>query len=87
VRSYVDLLVQHISKEDNILFPLADHVLDGGRGEAVLAGFEQAEAALDHGRLHEEMLAIADSLGARFGVVRAKSAEPFRGFCHTPTAR
>ena len=86
VRSYVDLLTQHIAKEDNILFPLADQVLQGAAGEAVIGGFESAEAALDHGRLHAEMLAIADKLGARFGVTRATAPEPFRGCCHAATS-
>jgi hemerythrin-like domain-containing protein len=86
VRAYVDLLTAHIAKEDNILFPLADHALGGAGGAAVLAGFESAEASLDHGRLHAEMLAIADALGNRFGVARATAPEPFRGCCHTSGA-
>jgi hemerythrin-like domain-containing protein len=84
VRSYVDLLTQHIAKEDNILFPLADQVLQGATSEAVLGGFEKTEATLDHGKLHAEMLAIADKLGSRFGVARAATPEPFRGCCHAP---
>jgi hemerythrin-like domain-containing protein len=84
VRSYVDLLTQHIAKEDNILFPLAERVLQGAAGEAVIGGFESTEAALDHGKLHAEMLAIADKLGARFGVSRASTPDPFRGCCHAP---
>jgi hemerythrin-like domain-containing protein len=84
VRPYVDLLTQHIAKEDNILFPLAEHALGEAGGQAVVAGFESAEASLDHGNLHAEMLVIADALGKRFGVARAVSPEPFRGCCHTP---
>jgi hemerythrin-like domain-containing protein len=87
VRSYVDLLTQHIAKEDNILFPLAEHVLGAGGGQAVLAGFESAEASLGHGKIHAEMIAIADALGKRFGVARPEQAEPFRGCCHAPPQR
>jgi hemerythrin-like domain-containing protein len=83
-RAYVDLLTQHISKEDHILFPLADHAVTGPAGDAVKAGFADAEAALDHGRLHVEMLGIADTLGRTYGVSRASALPEFRGCCHHP---
>ena len=83
-RAYADLLLQHISKEDHILFPLADHVLTGAEGEAVRAGFEKAEDDLGHGRLHAEMIGIADELGIKFGVSRATEPAGFHGCRHGP---
>jgi hemerythrin-like domain-containing protein len=86
VHAYVDLLTEHIAKEDNILFPLAEQALGDAGGQAVVAGFESAQASLDHGNLHATMLAVADELGKRFQVARSTQAEPFRGCCHTPGA-
>jgi hemerythrin-like domain-containing protein len=86
VRAYVELLTQHIGKEDHILFPLADHAIGGRDVDVVLAGFSSSEAALDHGRLHAEMLAIADALGKEFGIARAAQASVFAGCCHGPAA-
>jgi hemerythrin-like domain-containing protein len=83
VRAYADLLTQHIAKEDQVLFPLADHALRGTEAAAVKSGFENAETALDHGRLHAEMLAIADALGARYGVARAAAPSGIP-CCHAP---
>jgi hemerythrin-like domain-containing protein len=82
VRAYVDLLTQHISKEDHILFPMADHAIQGSELAAVRAGFDRAEDALDHGRLHARMIGIADALGVRYGVKRADSPGAFKGCVH-----
>jgi hemerythrin-like domain-containing protein len=83
-RSYVELLRDHIAKEDNILFPMAESVLrDEDRAE-LLASFENVE----HGELgsgtHEEMLSLANALADRFGVKRAaeRSATVLAGCCH-----
>lgn len=38
-RGYVGLLRDHIGKEDEVLFPMADHILSDDRHEAVLADF------------------------------------------------
>ena len=42
-RSYVALLRDHIAKEDEMLFPMADEILSAERHDAVLRGFEQIE--------------------------------------------
>jgi hemerythrin-like domain-containing protein len=80
---YVALLSQHISKEDHILFPLADHALVGAAADAVRESFESAEA--EHGRdgVHAEMIAVADALGQRFGIRRAAVPSAFSGCCDT----
>ena len=42
-RSYVSLLRQHIYKEDNILFPMADKVIPLEQQDLVWEGFEHVE--------------------------------------------
>jgi hemerythrin-like domain-containing protein len=60
-RRYIDLMTMHIHKEDNILFQIAEDVLD----ETVLASlrqtFEQAQAELGVG-IHEHYEQIAAEL-------------------------
>ncbi len=58
-RSYVALLRQHIFKEDNILFPLAEQVIPTELHPQVWGDFEQAE--LEDGA-HEKYLALSRSL-------------------------
>ena len=43
-RRYVRLLRDHIDKENGVLFPLADSVLDAGARQAVARGIEMLEA-------------------------------------------
>lgn len=83
--SYVELLRAHISKEDNVLFPLAESLLDDAGRAEVLAGFERAEQALPAGT-HQRALALADQLAARFGVpLAAQRRAPVAagGCCHS----
>ena len=42
-RGYIALLTQHIHKEDNILFPMADRVIPVSQQEAVLDRFAHVE--------------------------------------------
>ncbi|MBW7906334.1 MAG: hemerythrin domain-containing protein [Phycisphaerae bacterium] len=62
VRSYVDLLRQHIWKEDNVLFSMADRVLDTDGREALSRAFDagrQGAAAVDR---REHYARVADEL-------------------------
>ncbi len=59
-RGYVALLRQHILKEDNILFPMADRVIPSDEYDQVLAGFEHVEHAGPGD--HEKYLALAERL-------------------------
>ncbi|MCX5790223.1 MAG: hemerythrin domain-containing protein [Elusimicrobia bacterium] len=43
-RGYISLLTQHIFKEDNILFPMADSVLSPEKQEELTEAFEKAGA-------------------------------------------
>jgi hemerythrin-like domain-containing protein len=60
-RSYIQLLAMHIHKEDNILFKIAEQVLDESTQASLGKAFEQAEAELGEGT-HEEFEHIATAL-------------------------
>ena len=71
VRGYVALLRDHIAKEDEMIFPMADEILSADRHDAVLRGFEQIErqdsAAGEVERFHAlaaRLEAEARSIGA-----------------------
>lgn len=61
-RGYADLLTQHIHKEDNILFPMADRVIPADEHDAVLEGFERVEHEETGEGVHEKYLALAEAL-------------------------
>jgi len=66
-RGYARLLRQHIMKEDQILFPLADRVLPPAEQDRVLEGFEHVEHAETGAGVHEKYLALAEKLGREIG--------------------
>ncbi len=61
-RGYAALLRQHILKEDNVLFPMADQVIPRAAQAQVVAGFEHVEHAETGAGVHEKYLALADAL-------------------------
>jgi hemerythrin-like domain-containing protein len=67
-RGYVELLREHIAKEDSVLFPMAERML-GADGERELArAFERVEHHDLGPGTHERYLQLARSLCARLGV-------------------
>ena len=64
-RGYTALLRQHIYKEDNILFPMADQVIPPPAQAQVCEGFEHVEHEETGEGVHEKYLALADALDAR----------------------
>ena len=48
-RGYLDLLREHISKEDDILYPLAERVLPAEMRDRIVAGYRKAEEKADQG--------------------------------------
>ena len=53
-RGYIRLLTQHIDKEDNILYPIADARLSDKQQACLLEGFDKVEEErVGHGK-HEE---------------------------------
>jgi hemerythrin-like domain-containing protein len=73
---YVQLLRDHIAKEDGVLFPMAESMLD----EAARAQILDAFASFEHEDLgagvHEHMLELADGLAIHFGVPLAAERAP-----------
>jgi hemerythrin-like domain-containing protein len=59
---YVTLLRQHIHKENNILFPMADRLIPPDRQEKVAADFERIEKEEIGESLNEKYLALAEVL-------------------------
>lgn len=54
-RKYVKLLSQHIDKEDNILYPMADKNVPQKKQDDLLKGFEKVEAERMEAGKHEEL--------------------------------
>jgi hemerythrin-like domain-containing protein len=42
-RGYLEMLREHISKEDDILYPLAERVIPEGKRDGIVAGYQRAE--------------------------------------------
>lgn len=71
-RAYVRLMRDHIDKENQVLFPMAAHLLNADQQEEILAAY----AALEHEELgageHAKYLHLADALAERYGVARVE---------------
>ncbi|MCI0491086.1 MAG: hemerythrin domain-containing protein [Blastocatellia bacterium] len=65
-RQYIELLALHIQKEDNVLFNIADQLLDEESIDALQAAFEQEKEKTYPG-LHERYERIAEELENEFG--------------------
>jgi hemerythrin-like domain-containing protein len=65
VAEYVSLLRQHIDKEDNVLFVMAESALHPERVEAMSAAFERVESEHAEPDRHERYLALAEELTRR----------------------
>jgi hemerythrin-like domain-containing protein len=59
---YVDLLRQHIMKEDSVLFPMAGRVIRGQERAEVADAFEQLQQEERAEGVHEKYLSVAESL-------------------------
>ena len=69
--AFVRLMREHMTKEDQRLFPVADRMLTDADQELVRAAFAHAEAHDPAHRAHEEYVRLADELADRFGVRKA----------------
>ncbi len=61
-RAYVRLLREHIQKEDEILFRMADEVIPADKQKTIVAAFAQHEVEEMGAGVHEKYLAIARQL-------------------------
>ncbi len=68
---YVDLLREHIHKEDHCLFAMANQLFADSDQQRLLDAFARVEAEEMGTGTHEKYLAIANALADRFGVARA----------------
>lgn len=62
---YIVMLRQHILKEDNVLFMMADRMLDSQRQSGLSAAFDQVTHAPQHRGRYEQYSAIADRMTER----------------------
>ncbi len=65
-REYADLLSNHIGKEDNILYPMGDHLLTADDQESLLGKFRDVQGRLFGGKRREELEQMADELERRW---------------------
>jgi hemerythrin-like domain-containing protein len=72
-----DLLRQHIAKENGVLFPMADQLLEGAPAEALLADFRRVESDAGGDRHREWVARVGD-------LCRLCSLEPL-GSAQLPT--
>jgi hemerythrin-like domain-containing protein len=72
--AYTELLREHIGKEDQVLFPMAEACFSDQDRADVLAGFAEKESKDIGAGTHERMLGIVDSLMERLCV--SKEARP-----------
>lgn len=61
-QAYILLLTQHIPKEDEILYPLADRILSADEKRDLLKGFREVEEYTVGPGKHEELLNYVDEL-------------------------
>ncbi len=64
-RAYVDLLSKHIQKEDSVLYPMADQVLDNNDQEELQKGFEDVEKEIMGPGVHEKYHRMIEELEAK----------------------
>ncbi|NLE37075.1 MAG: hemerythrin [Pirellulaceae bacterium] len=74
-RAYIELLTNHIQKEDHCLFPMADQAFSDDDQKTLLSAFHRVESEEMGEGVHEGYLTIANELADHYGVARAVSAD------------
>ena len=82
-RQYVQLLTDHIGKEDHCLFPTADTLLSAADQEALAKAFEEVEQQEMGAGTHERFHALADELCAQWHVPIPQHSTDPSGCSHT----
>jgi hemerythrin-like domain-containing protein len=80
-RAYANLLREHIAKEDERLFPMADRFLTAEDRQELLDRFADVEGRKMHAGTHEKYLQLANDLADRLGVPRAPVVGTAKGGC------
>ena len=73
-RNFIELLTNHITKENNILFPMADQTLGEDAMDKMLLEFKQIEAEAG-GERHEKYFEVARQLCEQYGVPIVENAQ------------
>ncbi len=76
-RQYIDLLREHIQKEDHCLFTMADQAFTEADQQQLLDAFDKVEHEHIGAGVHERYLELANTLARRLGVPLA--AQPAEG--------
>jgi hemerythrin-like domain-containing protein len=83
--AYVELLRDHIAKENEVLFPMADGLLGEAGAAEAWRRFEAVEHEDMGAGTHERYLALSEELCRRFGVEAATAPTHGGGCCgHEP---
>jgi hemerythrin-like domain-containing protein len=64
-RGYIDLIRNHIAKEDNVLFRMADHLVHGAACRELCGSYERADGCLFEERTKAQLEALAARLANR----------------------
>jgi len=70
---YIELLRQHIQKEDHCLFAMADQAFTPADQEKLLVAFEAVERDHMGAGTHEKFLRLANDLADRYGVAHTEA--------------
>jgi hemerythrin-like domain-containing protein len=81
-RAYAQLLRDHIFKEDQGLFPMANGILTPDDQQQLLESFARVESDHLGAGTHEKYLALAGQLAARFAVPAAAATPEAACCCH-----
>jgi hemerythrin-like domain-containing protein len=72
---YVDLLRQHIGKEDGVLFPMAAQMIPQGQQAGLVDRFETIEHEETGEGIHEKYLALANALEQEANALEKEAAK------------
>ena len=78
-RGFTELLRDHIAKEDQVLFPMAERMIPPPAMKELLASFDHAQRHEIAPGTHEKFLGVAERLGARYDV--ARTTQPDASAC------
>ena len=70
-QAYIELLREHIQKEDHCLFAMADQAFEQQDQQSLLDAFQRVEAEEMGAGTHETYLKLANDLADRYGVPHA----------------
>lgn len=65
-QNYIKLLSEHIEKEDNILYPMAEEILSEKKDKELIEGFEKIEKEKIGEGEHKRLLGILESLKDKY---------------------